>query len=386
MATRVSVEPRLLTWARRRSGRSEEELRSRFPKLDDWEAGEERPTIKQLEDFAAATYTPVGTLFLPEPPEEETVPIPDLRTVGDQRVRTPSPNLLDTIYDCERRQDWYRDFAERHGYDPVELVGIFTLATATDLAAVRLREELDFGLASRAEYRGWSEALSGLIARIENLGVLVMINGVVRSNTHRKLDPEEFRGFALVDPLAPVIFVNNADTKAAQIFTLAHELGHVLLGGSALSAPNLAELDEANETERWCNAVAAEFLVSAQSLRTEYVAGAPLAGELDRLARFYKVSTLVVLRRIRDIGLMPDREYWTAYRDEYARVMRLLERDSSGGNYYNTQPGRVSRRFARALIADTREGGTLYRDAFGLLGSRTGATFDQLGERLGVGG
>lgn len=383
MANRVTVAPELLRWARQRSGRNLEDFANRFPRLAAWESGQALPTMRQLEDYAAATYTPVGFLFLPEPPQE-VLPIKDFRTFRDRNIRTPTPNLLDTIYACEQRQDWYRDFAEANASDPVALVGSLSLATPIVDAANQLRDSLGFGLDRRGEFSSWAQALTGLTEHAEDAGVLVMKSGIVGSNTHRPLDPDEFRGFALADDLAPVVFINGADTQAAQIFTLAHELAHLSLGESAVSRPDLSQLDETDRTERWCNQVAAELLVPLASLQDIYRPGADLTADLDRLARFYRVSTLVVLRRIFDAQLMSADNYRSAYSTELARVIELASGRTPGGSFYNTTPVRVSKRFARALISDTLEGRTSHRDAFRLLGSKKFSAFEELGHRLGV--
>ena len=255
-SVRAAVSPRLLVWARERSRLGVDELATKFPKLTEWERGERAPTLKQLEDFARATHTPVGFLFLPEPPEEQ-VPIPDYRTMGDVGVRRPSPDLLDTIFACQQRQEWYRDFAQVTREDPVAFVGSLTTSVPVVEAAEQVRTTLRFDPGERGHT--WSDALRTLVDHAEELGVLVMVSGVVGTNTHRKLDPEEFRGFSLVDPLAPLVFVNGADTKAAQIFTLTHELVHLFLGETALDDANLGSAPT-NPVERWCNQVAAEVL------------------------------------------------------------------------------------------------------------------------------
>jgi Zn-dependent peptidase ImmA (M78 family) len=247
-----------------------------------------------------------------------------------------------------------------------------------------MRRLLKFELGDRQSFSTWVLALSGLSERAENAGVLVMINGIVGSNTHRKLDPSEFRGFALVDPFAPLAFVNGADTKAAQIFTLVHELAHIWLGQQALDDASPGRR-ASNEIERWCSQVAAEFLVPIADLQSQFRSEADLTAELDRLARLFKSSTLVVLRRIHDAGGLSWEQFREEYRRELDRVMSIAGgRAQTGGDFYNTTPVRTSKRFARALITSTLEGQTLYRDAARLLGFKNLSTLDKLGERLGV--
>jgi Zn-dependent peptidase ImmA (M78 family) len=380
MAIRVDVKPELLRWARERAGAGLDDLAHRFPKLREWESGTAQPTFKQLEQYAHATYAPFGYFFLAEPPVEQ-LPLPDFRTVGGQRIGLPSPNLLDTVYLCQQRQEWYREYAQLQGQEPIGFVGSATLASDIEVTAVLIRHVLRFDIEERRQMSSWAEALRRFIEQADALGVLVMVNGVVGNNTHRKLDPDEFRGFAMVDPLAPLVFINGADAKAAQMFTLAHELAHVWLGESALSDVEPVVVP-GQQVEAWCNRVAAELLVPLVLIRQEYHQGEDLRGALDRLARHFKVSTLVALRRIHDAGGITREQLRQAYQVELERLRRVPK--GSGGDFYLTQGVRVGKRFARALVASTLEGQTLYRDAFHLLGFSKAATFRELGHSLGI--
>ena len=378
---RVPVQPELLRWARERARISAQGLANRFPKLEDWERGAVRPTLKQLEAFATATRTPVGFFFLAEPPVER-VPIPDFRTVANVHVSHPSPDLLDTVYLCQQRQDWYRDFARSMHEPALKFVGSARLEDDILETAATMRHSLALDLGERRQLSTWTDALRRFIEQADALGVLVMVSGVVGSNNRRGLDPEEFRGFALADPLAPLVFVNGADTKAAQMFTLAHELAHLWLGQSAVSDAEARAAPD-HEVESWCNRVAAELLVPLSALRDEIDVHADLQDELRRLARRFKVSTLVILRRIHDAGRLTRSELWAAYEEELARLRALPK--GSGGHFYLTLGTRVSKRFARALVVSTLEGRTGFTETFRMLGLKKTATFNELGHSLGVG-
>jgi Zn-dependent peptidase ImmA (M78 family) len=371
----------MLDWAARRSRRDRDELAELFP-LEAWETGQRTPTLKQLEKYAKATYTPFGMFFLDSPPAE-TLPLPDFRTIAGASIDGPSADLLDVIAICERRQTWFADFA--HATHREELAFVGSLSTDDDplLAAQTIRDALGFTPEARKNYATWEEALRRLIEHAENLGILVMISGVVGSNTHRGLSTAEFRGFAMADPVAPLIFINNADAKAAQNFTVAHELAHIWLGETGISDVTL-RAEDLGPVERWCNRVAAEILVPSESFRTEYRPSVEPRDEAARLARFYKVSAMVILRRAFEVGFLDWDTFTVALAAEEAAAAARKERNSGEGNFYNTLGAWVGKSFARAVVADTLEGRTLYRDAFELLGLRKAETFDRLREELGV--
>jgi Zn-dependent peptidase ImmA (M78 family) len=377
---RVDIKPELLSWARERAGYDIDALAHRFPKLTDWERGTTKPTLKQVEKFASATHTPIGFLFLQQPPVER-IPIPDFRTAANKRISRPSPDLLDIIYVCQQRQEWYRDFARSQRESAITFVGSASLDSNVESTAETIRGTLNFEIEERRQLPTWTDALRRFIEQADAMGIMVMCSGVVLNNNTRRLDPDEFRGFALSDSLAPLIFINGADTKAAQMFTLAHELAHIWLGQSAVSDAEASQVSD-NAIEAWCNRVAAELLVPLAILRREYRPDSELRGELNRLARRFKVSTLVVLRRIYDAGGLTRPEFWRQYQAELVRLLAITK--GSGGDFYLTQAARVSKRFARALVISTLEGQTLHRDAFRMLGFAKLETFNKLGRSLGV--
>lgn len=377
---RVEVKPALLRWARERARLEPESLSKVFPKLRDWERGRAQPTLKQLEQYARRTHAPVGYFFLTEPPIEP-LPIPDFRTFRNEGIATPSADLLDTIYLCQQRQHWYREYAEVTAGQPLAFVGSLGMNTDTVASATSIRDALGLNVEARRSARTWEEALTEMIRQAEDLGVLVMKNSIVENNTHRKLDREEFRGFALSDPLAPVIFINAADSKSGQMFTLAHELAHVFSNRTGLSDASPRRM-ATESTERWCNRVAAEVLVPLEVFTAEYRPTAALDAELARLARRFKVSTLVVLRRMFDAHGLSRQAFWKAYDAELERL-RNIPRAAPGGDFYRSEAVRVSRRFARALVANTLEGGTLFTDAFRLLGISKAHTFHEFSASLG---
>lgn len=381
--TRVAVTRTLLRWARERSGLAPDVLTRSFPKFPQWESGQAQPTLRQLEALAKKTLTPLGYFFLLEPPEDR-LPIPDFRTLGDVSVHRPSPNLLETVQTMQVRQAWMREFLIEQGQPPLDFVGSAVPTNEPVGIAQAIRRVLGIADGWAGQQHTWTSALRALQSAVEEVGILVVSNGVVGNNTHRKLDPSEFRGFVLADEYAPLVFINGADGKAAQMFTLAHEIAHVWFAKSAaFDLRNLQPAD--NDTEKACNKVAAELLVPEQELRRYWPGMQQDPEPFQAIARTFKVSALVGARRALDLGLISKSaflDFYAAYQED---ERRRAESTSEGGNFYATQNMRIGRRFAHAVVRAAKEGRLLYRDAYQLTGLY-GKTFDRFAKGLGRGG
>jgi len=376
---RVYVKPALLRWARERAGLSEKDLLKTFPKLQEWETEISAPTLRQLETYAQRTWTPFGYFFLTEPPEEK-LPIPDFRTVRDTPIHRPSPHLLEMVFTMQRRQAWLRDFLIEEQADPLAFVGSVSLRNDTVAVAAQMRDKLGITSDWARHFGTWGEALLALRDDIEELGVVTTWSGVVGNNTRRKLDVKEFRGFVLPDEYAPLIFVNSADAKAAQMFTLVHELVHVWLGSGGVS--NLEALQPSdNRVEKFCNRVAAEFLVPVHEFEILWIRAKDTADPFQVIARRFKVSPLVAARRALDLNCISKQiffDFYSAYMDEDRRRRNARP---SGGDFYRTNDLRLGRPFSEAIAHAVQDGRLLYHNAYQLTGLQ-GKTFDRFVGRL----
>ena len=380
MTARVSVQPKLIRWACKRAGYELSELAERIPQLPAWERGDKQPTLKQLERFAKATHTPFGYLFLPEPPEER-MPIPDLRTVTTEPLR-PSPDLLDTIYAMQQRQDWWREERIECEAEPLEFVGTARLNDDPVAVGQEMRRIVGVGDGWAAEVSTWTDAIGELRRRIEELGIMAVVNGIVGNNTHRKLDVEEFRGFALTDRYAPLVFINGADAKSAQMFTLAHELAHVWLGSAGEGVSGFEGVFPGDQhVERFCDQAAAEFLVPARELKERWRGLRSAESPFEQGARQFKVSPIVVGRRAMDLRLV-SRATFSEFYESYTRREKKQGKRASGGDFYNNQNTRIGAKFATAVIRAAMEGRTTFTHAYDLTGLRGGA-FQKYARRLG---
>jgi len=287
--------------------------------------------------------------------------LPDLRTVGGVPVPRPSIDLLETVRIALQRQEWYLEYQKDHGLEPLPFVGRFGLNSPVVEVAADIRSVLN--VAREEGQRTWEIYFRELVEAAERVGVLVMRSGIVGNNTHRKLDVSEFRGFAVSDPHAPVVFINSADAPAARLFTLMHELAHIWVGASGVS--NVAPSNNRRE-EVFCNAVAGEFLVPREIFLPYWHAGsADLNLRVAESARRFHVSRFVIMRRALDLGLVDQATYSDHYLEMLAAFRNL---EGGGGNFYRTAGAKNSLRFAQAVVTEALSGRLLLREAGHLLG------------------
>lgn len=367
MRTEVAINPTMLTWAIARAGFELQDFLLKFPNVQKWLENIKNPTVKQLEEFANRVHIPFGYLFLPEPPQEN-IPFPFFRTGSNQTAKV-SLNVYDTILILQRRQDWLTDYLIENEEETLSFVGKFNKNTAYEAIVADIRKTLGLHQEWASEFQTFEDTLSFITHKIEEIGVIINFNGVVENNTHRPIPVKECRGFVIVNEMAPFMFVNAADAKAAQLFTIIHELAHIWIGESA--GFDNQNLQPANDPmEKLCDQVAAEFLVPAESFMRIWNE----KPSIDYTRRYFKVSPIVIARRALDLGLMTKAEFFQFYNAYMQGIQNKKDNQGGGGDFYATARKRISVSFAAYVNQAVKQNKLLYRDAYKITGLR-GETF-----------
>lgn len=369
MTLRININPQVLRWAAQRTGLSPADLskKAHLHHLQAWLSGEKEPTMRQAEALAAAARIPFGYLLLDEP-TEDTVNLPDFRTLNSRQISRISPDLRDVINESSRRLSWYTEYAAEVGIDAPRLLGSAKLSESPEQAAEIAATNLEWSAGTRKSGR---EAVAILAESIEDAGVLVMRNSIVGNNAHRPLSIEEFRGFTLVEDGFPLIFVNTSDAKTAQLFSLAHELGHVALGKPGISGDE----EDGHQVERWCNLFAAELLLPRAQIIDRFSDREDLSLFIEEQSRAYGASREAVIWRLVDLGKIG--------RTEAEKLVSSLPairdiRRGGGGDFRYTTRTRLGRRFLGAVTEAAVSGDLPQRDAARFLGVRKSKAFRNL--------
>ncbi|MEQ8687408.1 MAG: ImmA/IrrE family metallo-endopeptidase [Imperialibacter sp.] len=369
MKTEVNIDAGMLTWAIDRAGYELHDFAEKMPKVSAWISGEKSPTVKQLETFSKKVHLPFGYLFLPEPPKEK-LPIPFFRTNSPQTNKV-SVNVYDTILLLQQRQNWLKEYLKENEFESLPFVGLFKDNNDVSQIVNSIRAVLGLTEDWARHFRTWQDALNHLVEIIEDKGIITIFNGVVENNTSRPIEVDECRGFVLVDEVAPFMFINNSDGKAAQLFTIVHELAHIWTGHSA--GFDFRTLQPANDPiEVLCDKVAAEFLVPENAFNEQWANDKNISSS----ARFFKVSEIVIARRALDTGKISKAQFFAFYEAYKNREFLKKQGQGSGGDFYATVKKRLSLTFASHVNNAVKTGQLLYRDAYRLT-SMKGDTFDK---------
>ena len=371
MQVKVNISAAVLQWVMQTI-----QLDSLPPKiveyLSKWIKGEKEPTFNQIETVSNATGIPLGYFFLQQPPQE-SIPLMEYRTVKSVAFDEPSRNLIETIHDMEMVQDWTREHMKAENMPTPDCVGMFRHEKSFTKCATIIRKLLglteDWFLNSKTV----DDSFRFIRNAISSIGVLVMMNGIVGNNTHRVLDIEEFRAFAMIDEYAPLIFVNTNDSGNGRLFSLLHEFAHICIGESDFFNDRNNAATPVRPVEVLCNAIAAEILVPQKIFLKEWREFISIYSEketIEVLAKYFKCGITVIARKALDNKKISSDLYYEmaalAIKRYSDKRRRDKERGVGGGDYYRTAATRIDKRFFLMLTNSVEEGKTLYTDAFRL--------------------
>lgn len=360
---RIPVSQEVIDWAITHGEKSEDELRQKY-RLDVWknpQSDRDLPTFKQIQDFSRDTWIPFNYFFKKEAPAEDNTFV-KFRTIDNSAVQ-PSRRLIDTIHAMESRQEWMRQYLleqnDQSHFAFLDSIHNSDSPTRSAEAVLKLLKLENIKETSMTD----DEFFNALRSSISALGIMVMQNGIVGTNTHRPLNVDEFRAFVLVDDVTPLIFINSADSKKAKIFSLVHELVHALLGHSEVL--NVSPEDDV-ASERWINQVTINVLMPAEEAKHAMAADRKPEDNLKYLSRKFHVSLVATAIQMKFLGIYDDSA--VAWAKNEQRQSLESRGKSSGGNFYNTAISRVDRHFANAVINNEPSGNLAVATVASMLG------------------
>jgi Predicted Zn peptidase len=381
-AVNVNICPEIINWAL--SQTQEDKLGDKLMNnITKWLDGTKKPTFNQIEDFSKKANIPLGYFFLQTPPVEQ-IDLLEYRTVDSVQLANPSRNLVDTIHEMENIQDWMKTYRQDLGFDKLSIVGCMRGIHEVDVIVNRIRRDLEFDDAWYEKSKDAREAFNYIRRQLEVCGVVVMMSGIVGKNTHRALDVDEFRAFAMVDDWAPLIFINTADSNGARLFSILHEIVHIWLGRDDLFNDRQSRISGVSDIEVICNAVAGELIVPKNAFLNKWdMYDMEIFEKITELAKYFRCGESVIARKAIDCKKIEQNIYDEVANTAIKNYKQMKEnKQTDGGNYYNTMGSRLDGCLIRALCESINMGRTTYTEAYRLTNTSR-KTFSEVAHRLG---
>jgi Zn-dependent peptidase ImmA (M78 family) len=356
MAEKVTgIQTAILQWARESQGLSVDEVAARMKRAPEeiaaWEAGESAPTYVQLETLAYKIYKrPIAVFFWPQPPQEAE-PEREFRTLPEFDLEDLTADTRYQIRLAHSLQLSLKELNDERNTAQRIIFRDIALSTRDNLAekAAEVRNYLGVSLETQATWRSEELAVKAWRNAIEEAGVFVFKHA---------FKEKEISGFCLLDNEFPIIYLNNSTTKTRQIFSLFHELGHLLFHINGISKFDSSYINQLNQPERrierFCNAFAAELLMPAQDFDAQLLEyRRPDERAVVALANRYSVSREVVFRRLRDKELVSQKLYEEKAAEWAAQA---TQKQDNGGNYYATQATYLGEHYLRLVLGKHYQG------------------------------
>ena len=379
MSEAIPVNPDILRWARESMSLSLEDVAQRMNRkvseIEAWECGEASPTYIQLETLAYKIYErPIALFFFPEIPDEEAVE-KSFRTLPEQELQRIPPRIL---YLLRRARVFQLNLAELYdGVNPAsrQILRDLDFAPSVDVSemAHQVRNYLGIDLAEQQSWNDADDTLKRWRTVLEDHGVFVFKDSFNPPGKKKEDSVEStFSGFCLYDSDFPVIYVNNNKAKNRQIFTLFHELAHLLMhtGGVYTRQDDYIEYLTGDDRliEVLSNQFAAEFLVPSEDFRVRLVSKSIHDRSIADFAALYGVSRETILRRLLDWGRVSQQDY-----DEKMDQWRNERKENSGpgGNYYLTRGAYLGEKYIEIVFSNYHKGRISVEQAADYLDTKT---------------
>lgn len=329
MSEQIPVTPDTLKWARERSGFDIGEISEKFPKINEWEKGDSYPTYKQLEKLSTKYKCPIAVFFFPEPPKIEPIE-KSFRTLPETEFQNMPPKIRILLHKAKSMQMNLNELND--GKNPIKKQIIndlnFSIDTPIENAAQKVRNYLKISLAQQASWDDTSKALDSWRNILTEHGIFIFKDA---------FKSENFSGFCLYDNKFPIIYINNSASKTRQIFTMFHELGHLLFHTSGINTEKDKFINnlEANQKkiEVFCNKFSGAFLVPDNDFEKSISSINIDKENIDKLSKKYSVSREVILRKFLDQNLISQ----SCYNKKSKEWATPNPDRGSGGNYYFIQ-------------------------------------------------
>jgi len=359
MSEPIPVNPDIMRWARETAGYSIEDVVDKIKRkrvtvevVQDWENGNASPSYPQLEKLAYKIFKrPLALFFFPEPPEEET-PGQSFRTLPQQEIDLMGPTLLYLIRKAMALRENLKELYDNVNPAKQKICIDFEIKSSDSVSNVakEVRKYLGVSLKEQYALESTEDALKYWRNLLEEHGIFIFKDA---------FKDDEFSGFCLYDNVFPIIYINNSQAKSRQIFTLFHELAHLLFrtGGVDLRHDDFVQrMSGSNKRiEVFCNEFAGEILVPSEDvqkcLRNKSIDDDLLSG----IAKKYSVSREVILRKCLDLGYVGQTFYESKVREWETETSRH-KKSSSGGDYYKTQKAYLGDRYIEAAFSKYYQG------------------------------